>query len=171
MSEWDEIMNNHQLLSDYYAQHRDELVSFIAVRTGDADEAEDQVQDLFLRLLRGHQLITPQTLPCLTYTMARHSVADYFRRRRVFEEYEHYIRRLDGTEEMESVVSAHQLMERMERSLARLPEACGSIYRLHIYDGLKVGDIARQLSLPYKQVENRLDQARKHVRQQLRLCV
>ena len=59
-------MSNQQLIiSNYYAQHRDEIVDFITVRITDADEAEDMVQDLFLRLLRGHQLITPVTLPCL----------------------------------------------------------------------------------------------------------
>ena len=161
-------MSNQQLIiTNYYAQHRGEIVNFIAVRLTDADEAEDMVQDLFLRLLRGHQLITPITLPCLVYTMARHSIADYYRRRRVREEFEHYlIKNTDSIGEMESIISARLLMERMERTLARLPEACGRIYRLHIYDGLKVSDIAQQLALPYKQVENRLGQARKAVRQQ-----
>ena len=160
-------MSNQQLIiSNYYAQHRDEIVDFITVRITDADEADDLVQDLFLRLLRGHQLITPVTLPCLVYTMARHSIADYYRRRRVRDEYEHYMKNSDSIGEMESVISARQLMERMERTLARLPEACGRIYRLHIYDGLKVSDIAQRLELPYKQVENRLGQARKAVRRQ-----
>ena len=160
-------MSNQQLIiSNYYAQHRDEIVDFITVRITDADEAEDMVQDLFLRLLRGHQLITPVTLPCLVYTMARHSIADYYRRRRVRDEYEHYMKNSDSIGEMESVISARQLMERMERTLARLPEACGRIYRLHIYDGLKVSDIAQRLELPYNQVENRLGQARKAVRRQ-----
>ena len=160
-------MNNNQLISNYYAAHRDELLSFIAVRITNAVEAEDLVQDIFLRLLRGHHLITPDTLPALIYTMARHAVSDYYRRRHVFEEYEHYIKSSDSTSEIESLISARQLMERMERSLARLPQACCEIYRLHIYDGMKVSDIAHELSLPYKQVENRLGQARKVVRQQL----
>ena len=164
-------MNNNQLISNYYAAHRDELLSFIAVRITNAVEAEDLVQDIFLRLLRDHHLITPDTLPALIYTMARHAVSDYYRRRRIYEEYEHYIKRSDCTSEIESLISARQLMERMERSLARLPQACCEIYRLHIYDGMKVRDIARELSLPYKQVENRLGQARKAVRQQLRSCV
>ena len=161
------LVNDKLIITNYYAQHRGEIVDFIAVRLTDADEAEDMVQDLFLRLLRGHQLITPITLPCLVYTMARHSIADYYRRRRVREEFEHYlIKNTDSIGEMESIISARLLMERMERTLARLPEACGRIYRLHIYDGLKVSDIAQQLALPYKQVENRLGQARKAVRQQ-----
>ena len=167
---------NNQLLSNYYSMHRDELVSFIAVRTVDAIEAEDIVQDIFLHLLRGQHLITPQTLPSLLHTMARHAVCDYYRRRHVHEEYEHYIQTSDfscqtSDDSVESVFSAQQLMERMERSLARLPKACCEIYRLHIYDGMKVSDIAQELSLPYKQVENRLGQARKAVRQQLRKCV
>lgn len=167
---------NNQLLSNYYSMHRDELVSFIAVRTVDAIEAEDIVQDIFLRLLRGQHLITPQTLPSLLHTMARHAVCDYYRRRHVHEEYEHYIQTSDfscqtSDDSVESVFSAQQLMERMECSLARLPKACCEIYRLHIYDGMKVSDIAQELSLPYKQVENRLGQARKVVRQQLRKCV
>ena len=169
-------MNNNQLLSNYYSQHRDELVSFIAVRIVDTNEAEDIVQDIFLHLLRGQQLITPQTLPSLLHTMARHAVCDYYRRRHVHEEYEHYIQTSDfscqtSDDSVESVFSAQQLMERMERSLDRLPKACCEIYRLHIYDGMKVSDIAQELSLPYKQVENRLGQARKAVRQQLRKCV
>ena len=161
-------MSNQQLIiTNYYAQHRGEIVDFIAVRLTDADEAEDMVQDLFLRLLRGHQLITPVTLPCRVYTLARHSIADYYRRRRVREEFERYlIKNTDSIGEIESVISARQLMERMERTLSRLPKACCEIYRLHIYDGLKVSDIAQQLALPYKQVENRLGQARKAVRQQ-----
>ena len=165
-------MNNNQLISNYYSEHRDELVSFIAVRIMDATEAEDHVQDIFLRLLRGHHLITPQTLPALIYTMARNAVSDYYRRRNVHEAYEHHLRHNDYTDNtLESVYSARQIMEHMERSLARLPKACCDIYRLHIYDGLKVSDIAQQLDLPYKQVENRLGQARKKVRQQLRCCV
>lgn len=167
-------MNNNQLISNYYSEHRDEIINFIAVRIMDATEAEDIVQDIFLRLLRGHHLMTPDTIPALVYTMARHAVSDHYRRRRVYEEYEHYIQTSDfkpQTSDIESIYSALQIVERMERSLARLPKACCEIYRLHIYDGMKVSAIAKELSLPYKQVENRLGQARKAVRQQLRCCV
>ena len=175
-------MNNYEYISNYYQQHRDEIVSFIAVRIllpkgrssmrkVDVDEAQDMVQDLFLRLLDTNCLITPQTLPALVYTMARHSIVDYYRRRRVFEEYEHYLKNTDSIGEMESLISARLLMERLEQSMAILSEPCARIYRLHIYDGLKVSEIAQELSLPYKQVENRLGKARRLVRQQFRACV
>ena len=160
--------------------HRDELISFIAVRIHDVYEAEDMVQDIFLRLLRDKHtaFLSPLTsdLSPLIYTMALHAVSDYYRRAHVYEEYEHFIKTSDlrlqtSDDDTESIFSAQQIMERMERSLARLPKACCEIYQLHIYEGMKVSAIAKELSLPYKQVENRLGQARKAVRQQLRECV
>lgn len=165
-------MNNHTIIAEYYQCHRDEIVDFVTLRIQDKDEAQDIVQNLFLRLLSSHQLITEQTLPCLVYTMARHLVADYYRRRHVYEEYEHYIRHFDDCDEtMESVFSARQIIERMEFSLARLSESCREVYRLHIYGGMKVSEISKQLDVAYKKVENQLGLARKTVRQHLKAIV
>jgi len=161
-------MNNHQIIADYYAGHRDEIVGFVAQRIGNGDTAQDLVQDVFLRLLRSDKLISPITLPALVFTMARNVVTDYLRRRRVFEEYEHYIMGT-GTdrETMDSIISARELMERMERTLARLAPECREVYRLHIYDGMGVGQIAKETRQPYRAVEYRIGQARQAVRQSL----
>lgn len=165
-------MNSLTLTTNYYHEHRDEIVNFVAMRIQDKAEAQDIVQDLFLCLLDGHRVITEQTLPCLVYTMARHMVADYYRRRCAVEHYEHYIRRSNGVDEsMESVFSARQVMERMEFTLARLPEQCRKVYRLHIYGGMKVSEISKELNANYKHVEYQLGIARKAVRNHLKNCV
>lgn len=62
-------------------------------------------------------------------------------------------------------------MERMEFSLARLPEECREVYRLHIYGDMKVGEISQTLGEDYKHVEYQLGLARKTVRQHLKACV
>ncbi len=165
-------MNNQEKLANYYQRYREEIVDFITVRVQDREEALDMVQDLFLRLLTRQPLITEKSFPSLIYTMAKHMVADYYRRRHVYEEYEHYIQHdNDSDDSMESVFSARQIMERMEFSLARLPESCREVYRLHIYDGMKVSEISQTLGEDYKRVENQLGHARKVVRRQLRACV
>ena len=160
------------LLANYYQRHRDEIVDFVTLRIQDREEAQDMVQNLFLRLLSRQPLVTEQSLSSLIYTMAKHLVADYFRRRHVYEEYEHYIQRHSDTDvSMESVFSARQIIERMEFSLASLPEQCREVYRLHIYGGMKVSEISQTLGEDYKRVENQLGHARKVVRQYLRACV
>ena len=160
---------NNKLITNYYIAHRDELLAFASSRLGDSRLAEDIVQDVFLRLLSTDKMITEVTLPALVYTITRNLINDYYRRHTTYEQYEHYIKGVCSEQTtMESVFSAHEMMERLERGLVRLPENCREIYRLHIYDGMKVGEISRELGEGYKSVEHRLGTARKLMRQYLR---
>ena len=153
------------LIETYYRNHRDELLAFVSSRLGGAVEAEDIVQNVFLRLLTTDKMITEITLPALTYTIARNLISDYYRRRNTYEEFEHYIKRSsDDYSSMESVFSAKELTELLERGLARIPENFREIYRMHIYGGMKVGEISQTLGEGYKSVEHRLGVARKALR-------
>jgi len=158
-----------QLITNYYITHRDELLAFASSRLGDSRLSEDIVQDVFLRLLSTDKMITEVTLPALVYTITRNLINDYYRRHTTYEQYEHYIKGVcSEVTTMESVFSAFEIMERLERGLVRLPENCREIYRLHIYGGMKVGEISRELGEGYKSVEHRLGTARKVMREYLR---
>lgn len=160
---------NNKLITNYYIAHRDELLAFASSRLGDSRQAEDIVQDVFLRLLSSDKMITEVTLPALVYTITRNLINDYYRRHTTYEQYEHYIKGVcSEVTTMESVFSAFEIMERLERGLVRLPENCREIYRLHIYGGMKVGEISRELGEGYKSVEHRLGTARKVMREYLR---
>ena len=165
-------MNNFELLENYYTAHRDELLTFVSSRLGGSYTAEDLVQDVFTRLMTSNKLMTEVTLPCLVYTVTRHLICDYYRRHNTREEYEHYIMRHESDEtSMESVISAHELTERLERGLARIPENCREIYRLHIYGGMKVSEISQHLGEGYKSVEHRLGTARKEMRRYMATAI
>lgn len=160
---------NNKLITNYYIAHRDELLAFASSRLGDSCLAEDIVQDVFLRLLSTDKMITEVTLPALVYTITRNLINDYYRRHTTYEQYEHYIKGVcSEVTTMASVFSAFEIMERLERGLVRLPENCREIYRLHIYGGMKVGEISRELGEGYKSVEHRLGTARKVMREYLR---
>ena len=163
------MKSDSQLITNYYIAHRDELLAFANSRLGDGSLAEDIVQDVFLRLLSTDKMITEVTLPALVYTITRNLINDYYRRHTTYEQYEHYIKGVcSEVTTMDSVFSAFEIMERLERGLVRLPENCREIYRLHIYGGMKVGEISRELGEGYKSVEHRLGTARKVMREYLR---
>ena len=165
-------MNNHPLIEAYYKSHRDELLMFVSSRLGDSYLAEDIVQDVFSRLLATSQLVAEATLPALVYTVARRLIADHFRRRTSREQYEHYLSRFNSAENsMESVFSARELEERLERGLARIPENCREIYRLHVYGDMKVSEISIQLGEAYKSVEYRLGTARREMRRYMAAAI
>lgn len=157
---------NSQIVSDYYTYHRDELLAFVSSRLGGSSEAEDLVQNVFLRLLTSNKMISEVTLPALVYTIAQRIIIDYYRRRTTFDEYEHYLRNTDEMDDSaESVLSIREITEQLERGLARVPENCREVYRLHIYGGMKVAEISKTLGEDYKSIEYRLGTARKAVRQ------
>ena len=161
-------MTKQTLITNYYIAHRDELLAYAVSRLGDSCLAEDIVQNVFLRLLTSDKVISEVTLPALVFAMTRNQVYDYFRHHTAVEQYEHYIKGVwSELTTDESILSAREVMEQLERGLARLPENCREIYRLHIYDGMKVGEISRELGEGYKSVEHRLGAARKAIRQYL----
>ena len=163
-------MNNIQLITNYYITHRDELLAFVSSRLeGGRAEAEDVVQNVFLRLLTSTKLISEQTLPALVFTTARRMIFDIHRHRVCANDYEHYVRKVCSSKlSAESVCSMHETIEQMERGLARLPENVREVYRFHILDGMKVSEISDYLGCNYKSVEYQLGTARKAVRRYLK---
>ena len=69
--------SNYSIIADYYSEHYNELKLYVMSRSLPADEAEDIVQNTFVRLLRGDKMITPVTLPCFVYTIAKNLIIDY----------------------------------------------------------------------------------------------
>ena len=165
-------MNKHQLISNYYSLHRAELLAYASTRLGDYEDAEDLVQNTFLRILTSDLLVTEQTLHALVFTICRNLVTDYYRHRAYRHEYEHYIQNSnDGGMSMESVFYAADIIEAMERGMIHIPEHCRNIYRMHILGGMRVSEISEQTGEKYKTVENRLGLARKQMRNYLRAVV
>lgn len=164
--------SKHSIIAEYYTDHYDELKSYVASRLLYASEAEDVVQNVFVRLLQINKMITRITLPCLVYTIAKNLITDYWRHKNKVEEHEHYIRKCDCmsryVEDGESVYSALEINEILERGIARLTPNQSKVYRMNIYDGMQVSEIAKTLHLNYKNAENRLGTARKEVRNYVR---
>ena len=161
-------MSNQALITSYYISHRDELRGYVRSRLGDNCLVDDVVQDVFLKLLTSDKMITEITLPSLVYTMIRNMVVDHLRHHMAVEHYEHYIKGVCSNVVTEDLVlSIQEILEIMENGLARLPENCREIYRLHIYDGMQVSEISRELGEGYKSVEHRLGSARKAMRHYL----
>ena len=162
-------MNNQEIIACYYRDHRDELLTFVGSRLGGIDQAEDIVQDAFVRLLSIREPIIEATLPNLAYTFCRRKMIDWYRRRASRLDAEHELQRTSTDfASAESVLSVRDITEQLERGLARLPEDCRELYRLHVYDGMKAADISQQSGLPYRNVEYRLGQARKYIRNYLK---
>ena len=163
----EEQQRKKRIISDYYTAHYDELLGFVNKQVKNADDAEDIVQNVFLRLLNTDKMISIITLPCLVYTVARNLIFDHWRRHRIFDEYEHYLQSSTHDDDIDvaSIYSATEITEILERGIARLSDNQRQVYRMNFFDDLPVSVISKTLNLNYKSVEHRLGSARKEVRQ------
>lgn len=162
-------MNNREIIEQYYRTHKGEVLAFVSMRLHYSDEAEDLVQEAFLRLLSGERPICEVTLPSLVFTLCRNLITDWYRHHSVRLDFEHeLVQNCPHADSAESLLSMHEVCEQLERGLARVSEECRELYRLHVYGDMPVRDICQHTGQPYKAVEYRLGLARKQVRNYLK---
>lgn len=161
-------------LSQLYRDLRSDLLRFLVARLGDAGEAEEAVQELYLRV---HAMAEGPVANgrAYLYRAAQNLALDKVRERR---------RRLardgqwvglhhpspPGTEPIDRRADAETMMvEREEASalsaaIATLPPGAGRVFRLHKLDGVPHADIAHQLGISRSGVEKHLAVAMTHLR-------
>lgn len=159
-------MSNTDIITNFYSEHRDELIAFVNSRLHNIPEAEDIVQEVFMRLLTNSNPICENTVSALVYTLCRNMVVDWFRWHAIRKNARYEWQTIESSADASTL--RRDIAEYVEHGLLRLPEECRDVYRLHIYDGMQAKDICLHTGWKYKAVEYRLGQARKEIRNYLK---
>ena len=73
-----------------------------------------------------------------------------------------------SSESVARTVIASELEERIYKALNKLPEQCRLVFKLSRFEELKYAEIAEQLNISVKTVENQMGKALKIMREQLK---
>lgn len=164
-------------LASLYAEHRTALVRFLTARTGSVAEAEDVVQEVWLKI--GSAPSGPiANGRAYLYRVAQNLVLDRLRagRRRAARERDwaevEQDHRTDGPEprleaSAETDLIAREDAARLAAAIGRLPPGAARALRLHKLDGLSHADTAAQLGISRKGVEKHMALAMAHLRRLL----
>ena len=147
--------------------HQARLLCFAERMTGgDAETAEDAVQEAFLRLWRGRTRYQPQgALIGFLLRVVRNICLDYERMSRPDAPLEDD---LPSAETPEDRLVACSLGEAVREAVARLPEAQRAVFVLSQYQGMSYGEIAEVLACPVGTVASRKHLAVEALRRRLR---
>lgn len=168
-------------LARLFEVHRNELVRFLAARCGDAGEAEDLVQDLWLKLAGVPQGPIANGRAYL-FRMANNLVLD--RRRgqmRAMRRDREWLaedgggsvlpeERPDPSPRADEELARRQEAERLRAAIAALPAGAQRALRLHRLDGHSQGDVAQIMGISRSGVEKHLAVAMKHLKILLSDC-
>ncbi|WP_054530739.1 sigma-70 family RNA polymerase sigma factor [Erythrobacter sp. SG61-1L] len=168
-------------LAQVLVQHRGELLRFLAARCGDHAEAEDYLQELWIKASRQPSGPIGDGRAYL-FRMANNIVLDALKmRRRAMVRDRKWIAeeagadtvpedRPDPAPNAEEAASRRQEVELVRKAVASLPPAAREALRLYRFEGKSQGEIAQILGISRSGVEKHLALAMKHLRNSLADC-
>jgi RNA polymerase sigma-70 factor (ECF subfamily) len=147
------------------------LCWFIFSRVGSEEDAEDILQDVFLRVYR--QLGTvrdPQRLESWLYQIARNRIIDHYRSRRQWVDLtENLVADADSTKET-SEEPSEDLLPYVCEVIEGLPEPDREALLQADYQGMAQQDLACQLGISLSGAKSRVQRARQKVKKALLHC-
>lgn len=155
-----------QLFRTYYER----LCRYADTLLKDADEAEEMVQTVFLTIWekRADLDITTSFKSYLYRAVHNHCLnrIKHYGVRQNHREYSLYVQ-ADGYDSVTEAIQASELEERIERAVSKLPEQCQVVFRMSRFEEMKYQEIADQLGLSVKTIENQIGKALRIMRQEL----
>lgn len=137
----------------------------------DRDEAEEIVQTTFLALWERKETLEIRTAvkPYL-YAMVRNACLNVLKHEKVKKQHAvvHMAVAERSVESVARIVMASELETRIYKAMDVLPEQCRLVFKLSRFEELKYAEIAEQLDISVKTVENHMGKALKIMREQLR---
>jgi RNA polymerase sigma factor (sigma-70 family) len=164
-------------LKKLYLLHRTELTRFLVARTGDREEAEDLIQELWVKMEKVSAGPIANGRAYL-FRMAHNLVLDRRRERgrRARRERDWLIdesgfhlkgEEIADTINVDDLVAAKDEVARMIAAIATLPEGAQRVFRMHVIEDVPHAEIAARLGISKSGVEKHMAVAIKYLRRAL----
>ncbi|MBN8669049.1 MAG: RNA polymerase sigma-70 factor [Chitinophagales bacterium] len=158
------------LFEEVFKSHYKRLHAYACTILNDEDDAEEIVQNVFVKLWEKKEKIHElQSLNAYLYRAVYNDCINFVKHEKVKQSYRNYAvhtnSEMDNNNTQRSKVL--QLEERLRQALAELPEQCRTIFQMSRFEDMKYREIAEQLGLSVKTVENQMGKALKLMRVKL----
>ena len=160
--------NAFELLFHFYYPG---LVMYSTQFTADRMEAEEIVQDFFVRFWQKHQQIIPsETLKHYLFLSVKNGSLNFLKHKKIEEKYIRSMTELSNHHLVydPDLYIASELQEKIKNAIDLLPEKCREIFIMSRMRGLKNEEIATELNLSKRTVETQISNALKVLRVELK---
>ncbi|WP_166664832.1 RNA polymerase sigma-70 factor [Pedobacter metabolipauper] len=153
-----------------FKSHYKALHAYASLMLRDEDASEEIVQNMFLKFWEKRDLLNIQTsLKAYLYKCVHNDSLNYIKHQTIKAKYQDHAAysRNDHHEAASSKVELSELEVKLKEALDELPEGCRTIFQMSRFEELKYREIAEQLGLSIKTVENQMGKALKVLRLKL----
>ncbi|GHB62303.1 RNA polymerase sigma-70 factor [Persicitalea jodogahamensis] len=155
-----------QMFRTYY----EPLCRYANTLLKDSDEAEEVTQGLFLTIWeKRSDLEITLSLKAYLYRAVHNHCLNRIKHYGVRETHRAYSLHFqtDSHDSVTEAIYGSELEKRIERAVSKLPEQCQVVFRMSRFEELKYQEIADQLGLSIKTIENQIGKALKIMRKEL----
>lgn len=136
------------------------LRNFLYYRTGSAEEAEDLMQDAFLKLWDNCASVTPEKAKPYVFRVAENLFFNKAAHRQVVLKFNRrQVKTTPLSESPQDIIEGQEFKVRLEQAISRLPDGAREVFLLSRMEGLKYREIAELLDISVKAVEKRMHRA------------
>jgi RNA polymerase sigma-70 factor (ECF subfamily) len=160
-----------QAFERVFKEHYDGLCRFANSYLLDVDEAEEVVQGTFIGFWEKRENLQIETsLKAYLYRSVRNSCLNEIKRQKVRQVHAQAVlqQEVQVAEASDHDALKIELEDRIHHAIQTLPEQCRLIFKMSRFEELKYQEIADQLGLSIKTVENQIGKALKVLREQLK---
>jgi RNA polymerase sigma-70 factor (ECF subfamily) len=147
-------------------EKRASLVRFFTLRTSSPAEAEDIVQDIYLKIARVEST-SVESAAAFLYRLGMNAMLDRVRarRRRTARDGAYYDAHVGGSPgdepeadapDPEAVIEARRRLKALLASVKELPDQCRKVFVMHKIDGLSYAEVAAALGISRSAVEKHM---------------
>lgn len=161
-----ELDNIEKLFKENYKS----LCNVVFRIINDWDASEDVVQEMFLKLWKKkHEIKIESSLKGYLFKSASNSAINYLQSQKKLKLKEELSEQISNTQAVEEsmIYDGKELQIRIEEALNKLPPKCKAIFLLSRQEGMKYQEIADELDISIKTVENQMGIALKKMKEEL----
>ncbi|WP_349318525.1 RNA polymerase sigma-70 factor [Chitinophaga sp. MM2321] len=162
---------NEAAFEELYNRYWGKLYSAVYKRTKSTEWSEGIVQDFFTSLWVNRKKLKINTsFEAYAFTAVRYHVLHYIQKEAVRKNYKDSLRiaHIHHHNPTEEIVLLNDLRNRLSKAIAHLPEKCRSVFELSRRKNKTNKEIAEELGISEKTVENHLTKALRYLRVSLK---
>ena len=158
---------DHKAFEVIFVSYFNKVKYFINGLVKSESDAEELAQEVFVKLWIGREsIVIEKSFSSYLYVIARNAAFNFIKSRIVRDSYlNDQIRNGEDSATSEEVIVAKETELLLKMIVSKMPEQRRRIYELSRNQGLRNDEIAQQLNISKKTVENQLSLALKELRQ------
>ena len=142
------------------------VFNYIYYKFGNAEKANDAVQEAFLKLWENCAKVAPEKAKAFVYTVANNTYLNVIKAEKVRLKYSDQTLRTTN-ETPEHILEQQQFQEKLDNALNSLPDNQRIVFLLNRIDGKKYKEIAVMEGVSVKAIEKRMHLALKSLREKI----